>query len=274
MPGFIKYRPKGLDEIHEPGKNKVLGNVKVAFAENWKKHNSTGERQRRNGEETSACVSFSAANVLENILNFYRYLAVAGKANEEQRKIFDVISSLGFYHENNQANVSDRFIAKLSRTTKNGNDQKTVWDTIRHFGLIPEKDWPFVEGWDRYYEEIPDDLLKKGQKFIDEIEINYEFVKKINYLDALSYSPLQTSVFAWNGVKEGIYIKSENPLTHATTMDGYENKKYYYIFDSYEPFDKQTSWDFNFGWGVLPTIHLKKRTLSKFLRKYFRAIFK
>ena len=274
MSGFIPYTPQGPDEIHTPDKLKVLGNVKTAFEANWKLWESDGEKQRRNGDDMMDCVSFSAANVIENILNYYRYIFFKGIANDEQTTIFKIASDLGLY-DNGKANVSDRYIAKISNTTRNGNDQKTVWDAIRHYGVVSENDWPFVETWDEYYQEVPDWLIGYGKHFADQIDINYEFVESINYIDALAYSPLQTCLYAWNGQNQtGDYVRVDIPFDHATVVDGYESLLRWNIFDSYEPFNKSCTWDFNFGWGVLPTLHLKKKSFWTRVLEYLKEIMK
>lgn len=257
--GFIEAQPKLEDYIHP--QDNLGGNVeKKVLIDNgdWTKYVPKGEKQNRNGNETMSCVSQSAMNAIEIIINYYLYLVNQKKANEEQEKIINIFKIFELI-KNGEANFSDRYIAKLSGTTYRGNSQDKVADAIRHYGLIPEDDWTWVDGWDEYYKDIPLNIINKGLELLKYIEINYEWVSPRLFTNALKYAPIQTSLFAWNGNSEGIYYKVNNALNHSVVNDGFNLDKYYVIFDSYENFEKLVSWDFNFGWGMLYSIHLKKQ---------------
>src|SRR3990167_1285035 len=81
----------------------------------WDNHLAGLELQRKGGLETMACVSFSLLNCLETIHKFEGY----------------------------ELNYSDRALAKMSGTTKNGNSMRQVADTARNQGLAHEIVWPF-----------------------------------------------------------------------------------------------------------------------------------
>lgn len=251
--GFIEVKPKPEDFIHLGGQveKKIL-----CQDLDWTPYCPIGEKQNRNGNESLSCVTQSAMNAIEILVNKYIALVNEGKADQEQKGIVQVFKEFNLI-KNGETNCSDRYIAKLSGTTRRGNSQDKVADTIRHYGLIPEDDWGWVDGWDNYYKEIEHPLIDRGLEVLEYIEINYEWVSPANMKDALKYAPVQTSVFAWNGMSNGIYYKTANRLNHAVVNVKFEPNTYYTIFDSYEVFKKLCALNFNFGWGMVYSIHLK-----------------
>ena len=154
-------------------------------------------------------------------------------------------------------NISDRYIAKLSGTTYRGNTQKNVADAIRHYGLVPEDMWPWVDGWNNYYSAVQAEVIAQGQKIVEFIDINYEWAVPSIAPNSLKYAPLQTSVYAWNGTQNGVYYRTTLGRNHATVKDAWDNLVYY-IHDSYDPFDKRLAKNFAFGNDLIFTLHLKK----------------
>ena len=104
-----------------------------------------------------ACVTFSALNSLETQIKFLT---------------------------NQNRELSDRFTAKMSETTTNGNYLYKVGDSIREHsdgsgdGVVDEIEWPMPVGytWAKYYEEIPQFVKDKGREFLKEWKIEYEFI--------------------------------------------------------------------------------------------------
>src|SRR5690242_6166491 len=98
----------------------------------WTPYVPSAESQLLHHMDSMACVTFSCLNVIETQYKFF-----TGK----------------------DINFSDRFIAKLSGTTPQGNSVQRVLDTINQYGLVLEEEWPtypdFV--WDDYYAPIPQD---------------------------------------------------------------------------------------------------------------------
>lgn len=139
--------------------------------------------------ETMACVTFSCLNTLE-----LQYALFGEKVN-----------------------FSDRFLAKMSGTTPNGNYLDRVADTARTIGLVDESVWanqPKATTWAQYYAEIPQEIKNKAVKqaiLYEGVTINVENLKK-----HLKQSPIQ------------IVITSDNPR-HAVTLVCIEGTDAYYL---------------------------------------------
>jgi hypothetical protein len=137
----------------------------------WEMYAPTGERQKGK-EDSMSCVTFSDLNSIEMQEKF-----LTGK----------------------QVNYSDRWIAKMSETTKQGNYLWKVADTIRKYGLVLEEDYPTPENytWAQYHAEIPEakkqELIAKGKKWLEKWSVSYEWLPidtaTIKY--HLKHAPLQ-----------------------------------------------------------------------------------
>jgi len=224
----------------------------------WFSYRPTDEEQNiGGGSETMACVSFSACNCLEEIINFF--LSRGDQATDEQKEIVRVFKAFNLI-ENGKANFSDRYVAKMSGTTIRGNSQQSVANAIRHYGLIPEIKHPYVNGWNNYYSSVPKELIDLGKKLTEYIDITYEWVDQSEFNNAKDFAPIQTSVYAWPSMNsEGIFQRVPYQLNHAVCNDGFVMNKYDMVYDTYDPFSKKVSWNFNFGRGMLYFIRLKKK---------------
>jgi hypothetical protein len=172
---------------------------------NWTKYISDGEKQYSDAGDSMSCVTFSALNVIETQEKF-----LTGTA----------------------PNYSDRWIAKQSGTTREGNYLWKVADTIRQVGLVWERDYPAPAGpwsFDEWMADIP--ASKGGElKILGEVwkrywTISYEWLDLYNdpinnVLRALRQAPLQM-VIPGHAV-EAIY-KPADIVTY---------------FDTYQPFVK------------------------------------
>lgn len=168
---------------------------------NWTKYTSDGEQQYSNAADSMACVTFSHLNILET--------------QEKQQTGY-------------APNYSDRWIAKMSGTTREGNYLWKVADTVRQFGLVWEKDYPAPAGpwtFDEWMADIP--ASKIGElKILGEVwkrwwTISYEWVDLTNdpvnnILKALRQCPVQM-VFP-NHAVEAIY----KPADIVTYFDTYQ----------------------------------------------------
>lgn len=195
----------------------------------WLRFAPTHEKQLSRHFDTMACVTFSALNCLEMLWK---------------------------QQYGDEMNWSDRYIAKLSDTTRRGNWLYRVADTIRSFGLIPESNYPYPRtqdgfDWDDYYVDISDDLKNLGKVFLNKVEVNYEWVNISNIEDrkkALQRSPLQvTGLYAsmQNADENGIIQNRDYRSNHAFVLVGYDDLRYWYILDTYNNQIKKIAWDYN-----------------------------
>jgi len=190
---------------------------------NWNEYLPVYEPQRKDFD-TMSCVSFSALNCLETLY----------------KRRYDI-----------EENFSDRFIAKASGTTLQGNYLSTVAETIRTFGLVGEEFWPFeAKTWVEYMKDLPLEVLQAGQDSLARFKLNWEWVVERDaksMIEALTYSPLQVTVYAWEKPVNGIYPRTEKTTNHAVMLYGYKKYEYWLIYDHYSNNIKKLSWDFYFG---------------------------
>lgn len=164
-------------------------------------------------EDSMSCVSFSACSSIEIQEKF-----LTGKEN----------------------NYSDRWIAKMSGTTAEGNYLYKVGDTIRNLGLVKEESYPAPPNFTfaQYHAEIPPDKLvelkAEGERWKQKWEVKTEFITKPiglwttvreDLMKHLKHAPLQI-------VKPG----------HAIVNIFCEDDLLRY-FDTYKPFEKTLAYD-------------------------------
>ena len=157
-----------------------------------------------------------------------------------------------------ETNKSDRFLAKVSETTRQGNSFRKVAEAMRKKGAVDEKDWPYPDttSWAEYYKVIPNSVFRLAEKWLQEYSFGYEWVyswaglsirqKQQKLMEALQYSPLQVPVFAWGRQKGGIYLDEHRQPNHGTTLYGYLANRYWKIFDSYNNVYKKLEWNYDF----------------------------
>lgn len=218
---------------------------------NWSKYLPDEESQWRNLLDSFACVSFSAANSIETLLN----RAIAKKTLPAEHLAF--LKNEGYIDPaTNKVNVSDRFIAKSSGTTKNGNSLPAVGDALRHKGAVPEVEWPwpdmddttpYEEKWSRYYAEIPEHIVAKGKRFAALFDVQYQWVLVGTYnaaklQEALPAGPVQIAAAVcspWNSTEGMQPIQGCGCGTqHATTIYGRETDGSWNDFDHYKSYRK------------------------------------
>lgn len=157
-------------------------------------------------EDSQSCVSFSACNSLE-----IQYKFLTGT----------------------ELNFSDRWIAKMSGTTRLGNSLGVVADTVRHYGMVAETSYPAPPNFtfDEYHADIPPDLLAKltaeGQDFLSKWDIRFEYVSatKDEMMKHIKQSPLQ------------IIIPGHAVVEFLCEQDIAD------YFDTYNPFQKKTPYN-------------------------------
>lgn len=194
----------------------------------WGPYLPTYEKQYNYSFDTLSCTTFSALNSVEMQLNWLMKNGYFSQLNIEQ------LTSMGYLDENKLFNFSDRFTAIQSGTTRLGNYFTVVWESIRTVGLLPEKDFPFgdCKTWEEYHDssKITQSMITKAKKFLDIIQIQYEWVfyksdesglteNEENTVDeAMTQAPMQI----------GIAI----PATHAILQYSVDRD----VLDTYPPF--------------------------------------
>lgn len=278
-----KARYTHMDEL-EPGQNtgvivadnplqwKAGAETGTAFRAvlpdgDWRPFMSNGERQTavvsgRNLLETNACMTFAALDSLEGFMN--RDMA-SGAMPERHR---DFLQQNGFLGPDGKLNYSDRFTAKMSGTTHDGNSFDGVYGSIRNHGLIPEAAWAFPveriaqlstepQRWAEYYAEIPQALKDQAKNWLKYFQVNYDLVRYPsstgNIAPWLQYSPLHilTGVCPpWNTAET---IKACSlPVQHGTAMTHVGATQD--ILDHYVPFEKHFALDYPIPYAVRVTV--------------------
>lgn len=234
------------------------------------------ESQWKHLFDSFACVTFSATNNIEILLN---RLIAKGLLPQKQ---LNFLKTEGYIDpQTSKVNFSDRFTAKMSGTTKNGNSLPAVGDSIRKLhGLLPEKDWmwpeeitdsmPLDDKWNLYYAEIPQNLIDKAKRFLNYFDIGYQWVALGTSTPAqlkasLPQGPFQIAASVcspWNS-NDGM-----PPIPacgcgsgHATVIYGYLETGAWKDFDHYKSFRKLLASDYCIPWGFQYVVAVKAETV-------------
>lgn len=149
--------------------------------------------------DTMGCVSFSANSLCE----------------------MQILQQTGI-----EVNFSDRFLAKMSGTTPQGNWLYIVGDTLRIVGCVLEEEWPVPPNeatmtWDEYYAQVPMFVLNRAKpQFLDKYTIQTEWVDPTpaNIQKHLKHAPLQF-VIPGHAIA-GIMLSATD--SHFTYLDTYD----------------------------------------------------
>ena len=179
----------------------VFGDGNISHVNNeadWSKYLSEPEPQSILRLDTMGCASFSAINSIETQIN---WMWDTGKLPTATKAW---LLASGFVHQAGRLNASDRFTAKDSKTTIQGNSMTNVGDSLRKNGLLPEIDLPMISdqgsrdaNWREYYKELPQPLKDKAKEFLTYFSIKYHWIsydEKTTEIDALDKALLQAPV--------------------------------------------------------------------------------
>jgi hypothetical protein len=229
--GLILEKPQLTDRVFSAELD--LGGVSEPI--NWRERLPVYERQYARGKgyyfDTQACVTFSGLSVIQ--MQFTKM--------HLPRPHFEFLRDNGYLNEEHKPDFSEKFNAILSNTTKEGNRFTTVARSFRHDGLIPNKMLPFGDSkvWEEWHDkkQITEEMVALGKKFKEYFDISYEWVmfNRNEELDHNEFNALKNTLS-----KHPVQIAKPFPGTHAVVMTDIEATKYAY-FDTYEPFDKETS---------------------------------
>lgn len=262
--GFIAVDPR-------PGDSRMGGETSVVGVDNtvsdWAAFLPSGEWQKDMSSnppfETDACVSFSADQQLQTYGDFCIGMDLWPA---------DAVAWLqanGYFDANGHLNFSDRFTAKMSGTTTDGNSMPGVWDSIAANGLVPEGAWPFPmaqinadpsNAWAIYYAAVPADVIALGLEFKARFGVDWDWVcapgsalTEAQFKQALVTAPLQIATAVcppWNTASP---INGCGPgAQHATML--YAIGADYQIFDHYVPFQKLLAPNYNITYATRATI--------------------
>jgi len=241
IPVLAKYIHvnRGLDFIKEEAdaehKDYVMGasnniNWQVIKEDgNWTKDLPENERQNIHFE-TMNCTAFSLLNVIE------------------------ILAKVKF---GETWNLSDRYLGAMAGTTPNGNSMKKVLETVRKYGCVNEKDYPWANSWGEYYQRPNQALLDKGLAWTKQYTIGYEKVwgNDNAMKEAIKFSPLYVGLYAW--YRQGGVYKSVGNANHASVLAQMPPKIDY---DSYDPYIKHLAEDFKIPYVY--RIYLEKKDLE------------
>lgn len=193
----------------------------------WTNSLPVEESQIKAKAETMSCVTHAFLNAIE-IVTFVKY---------------------GI-----RENWSERFTAKMSGTTRNGNSFANVMNSIRKDGCVPETKWAFDDSmtWDDFYKTIFDEIKKLGQEW--GYTFNHLYVNMKNDAEvkkAMIYSPLVIAVNAWYERNGRYFNPQPGKYNHATLIIKPDIGDGIKIFDSYNPYLKwlEKGTDI-YEWGV------------------------
>ena len=99
------------------------------------------------------------------------------------------------------------------------------------------------------------EYIRKGKKWLRKFRIKHEWVlignesreKQDILKQALKYSPLGVSVYAWERNDIGLYVKDYQRDNHFVTLYGYDDGECWKVFDHYNDTYKKLEWDYPFG---------------------------
>ena len=193
------------------------------------------ERQHINGVETMSCVTFSALNDCEIGGN---YLLAHNRFSDEARTFF---LNHG-YIVNGKFNFSDKFIAILSGTTKDGNYLTKVLDTIRTVGLIPESMLPAgnPKTFEEYHNpaQITQAMLDLGKESLKYLLVQYEWVYIPEMAKGETIDQLHSRIYTQ--MRQAPFQLAKNGHATALYMAVYKNK--WGQFETYNPFRRELPW--------------------------------
>jgi hypothetical protein len=238
--GFIADEPLETD-LYFGANDRVDHNIAVLDM-NWLPYYSRGELQHGVYYDTMSCVTFSALNILEAVLNYQIAHGMVSAENVQW------LQEKEYFDEDGKLNLSDRFTAAMSNTTERGNTGGAVWWSIRNHGVVPEHMWTWDKGRDVPYDErfgdwfrdkslIPEDVKAIGKEFKERFEVFYErtATTEAALKKALVHSPVHIFIptscpYDANRIQQ----YCDGSIGHAVSMcDDLEPRNYYPLFDHY-----------------------------------------
>ena len=256
----------------------------------WFNVKITGEVQSFRLFDAMSCVSGAETNSEEKQIENFRENGVRIDGVEY---IIDEDKIKDWLDENGRVNLSERFLARTSGTTKTGNNPMKVLDTRDDYGLPPESMWPlkpFIENafnWNEYYKTIPQAVVDKAKIWEEYFKTRYERITDVsheNFRFVLKQCPIFWATATCSGWQTSPIVQScTGTPNHMTICEGLEWLKYKWDYDTYNPFDKKLAWNYPVyypykfivqptmlilkkkGENIMPTLQRKKGTQEVFI---------
>ncbi|MFH1052752.1 MAG: hypothetical protein V1779_17670 [bacterium] len=204
----------------------------------WARFLPLVEKQIINGIETYWCVPFSWLNAIEILLNHKTGI---------------------------QRNFNDQYSALFANIRNGvGTTYEEFYEGLKYAGLIDQNR---LETKGNSWEELNDkkiitpELLKEGQKFFEEWDIEREYVNPSNANDiyeALGGSPLIVTVKYASGDS---ILNPEGRHNHSVIIYDAKYGEYWLIFDHYTQSIKRYAWKYKFGAIVKPSLIQKDKIM-------------
>ena len=224
-------------------------------------------------EDFMDCATRSWLNIKETKLN---YLV---KNKLLPAETIQWLRDKGYYSDDRGAELSDRFIAIKSGTSRSGNSLIAPLQAGHKYGVIPKKMLPARSDmtWDDYHNQadITSEMENLGLEFLKRIAINYEKVYKEQFSEFRKRDMLNTAGYAWPQPVNGIYPRVEYQYNHAF-MDA--NLPEVTAFDNYldegkqGDFLKQLAPDYelmNPSYRIILSIPKKGLSFLDLIRRFF-----
>ncbi len=239
------FCPRPRDpENYVMGDGNVAGKILMPGGHGWGAYLPVEETQFKNNVEPASCTAGGLLNALETIgrLKF-------GAAF--------------------QSDLSERYLAIMSGMKGNGAVPFLVAETMRTLcGAIPEVFLPFdksITDLKKYFSPRPMSyaLFVIGLHWNKKYEFKHEFVwkdgatlqeKQAAMKEALQYSPLGVSGYAWSLHKDNKYYK-DGPDIHWFEVYDFKEGEYWLAYDTYFPYIKKLDWNYDFGEGEKYTLN-------------------
>lgn len=164
----------------------------------WTPYLVRPEKQYFQNFDTMACVSFATNNAME--------MQIKQQTGRE-------------------VNFSDRFLAKKSGTTNQGNWVYIVLDTVRNVGVVHEEEWPKPPeptNFNAYYGDIPQFVTDRAKaQFKDKYDLQYVYLpdhSAASVKKELQHAPLLITIPGHEVV--GVVVGIDNSTL--TILDTYE----------------------------------------------------
>lgn len=236
-----------------------------------------GEVQR-GVEDFMDCASRGPNNILEAKLN---YLVRNSLLSD---KVHKFLSENGYITKDGSVELSDRYTAILSKTSRKGNSLKAPIHAIHKKGIIPKQMLPAEKWmkWSDYHKRssITYKMKELGKRSTDFFTTNYERVGVGDFINIKDM--IDVAVHAWSQPRNGVYPRTHLNYNHVVAR--LQNEPIHQVFDNYidrvdGDFIKQLARDYSFlYYGYHITINAdvnpKKKDMEKSkLEKYYKLGF-